>query len=579
MRFVGFIGPSYTLQSVNVDCQRCINLYPEMDELGTGNESEVASLVSTPGLRLLSTLPTGPVRGTFTDSTGQLWVVGGNILYQIDSLFNATAIGTLNTDTGPVSFSDNGIQGVLVDGPYGYSWTLGQVSTVSIATSGVVTALTHLSQTQQIFSGSQSQAVSLPDVTTLQVDQYFIVQNVSSSVITVQTFDGVLLQAMDPSSTLVVTCTAITGSGLVPWSWVYSVTPIAGSTFFQITDPNFLGANQVTFMDGYFIFNKPGSEQFYLSPLNSLLPFNALDIGSAEANPDNIVGLIAVQESLYLFGTETVEVFYDSGDATFPFDRIQGAVMEIGCAAAFSVVKIQNSVVWLGQDQNGRGIVYQASGFQPERISTFAIENEIAQLGDVSSARAWTYQQAGHSFYCLNLPGAMTTWVFDISNGLWHERASLAAGLYQRHLADCHAFAYDIHVVGDYSNGNIYALDQTVFTDNENPIVRERAAPHISKDLNLIFHRSFQLDMEMGLGLSGTQQGTNPQAILQWSNDYGNTWSNEHWAGVGLIGSRKNRTIWRRLGSARDRVYRVRIADPIKVTMLGAEIDIEEGSA
>lgn len=478
MRFTGFIGPSYTLQSVNVDCQRCINLYPEMDEIGTGNSGEVASLVSTPGLTLLVALPTSPVRGTFCDSTGQLWAVGGNTLYQLSSIWGAISCGTLLTSTGPVSFCDNGLQVVLVDGPYGYFWTIKTTN-----------------------------------------------------------------------------------------------------TFAQIVDESFLGASQVCFLDSYFIFNEPNTQQFYLSPQDAVIPFNGLDVGSAEAHPDPLVGIATLQENLYLFSKKHTEVWYDAGAAGFPLQRIQGSVIEIGCAAGFTIAAIQTAIFWLGQDLNGNGTVYRSQGLQPQRISTYAIENEIRALGDLSSARAWTYQQAGHSFYCLNLPGANTTWVFDTTTSLWHERTYLSNGLYQRHLADCQAFAYNINVVGDYSSGNIYSLDPNAYSDNGAPIRRERASPHISKDLNRIFHSQFWLDLEAGVGLDGVGQGTKPQVMLSWSNDYGHSWSNEHWTSVGAIGARKTRAIWRRLGASRDRVYRVQITDPVKVTLLGAEIEIEEGTS
>lgn len=478
MRFMGFIGPSYTLQSVNVDCQRCINLYPEMDEAGTGHEGEVASLVSTPGLNLLLTLPTTPVRGVYCDSLGQLWAVGGNTLYQISSDWVATLVGTLNSFTGPVSFSDNGIQVVLVDGSYGYYWTIG-----------------------------------------------------------------------DPG------------------------------TFAEIVDPSFYGANLVTFMDGYLIFNKPGTKQFYISPLNAVTPFSGLDIASAEADPEQLVGQVALQENLYLFSQRHLEVWYNSGNASFPLQRIQGAVVEVGCASAYSIAAIQTSVFWLGRDKHGQGTVYAIQGLVPQRVSTFAIENQIQSLGgDLSTARAWSYQQGGHFFYCLNIPGADTTWVFDTTTKLWHERAYLPSlGNYQRHLADCHAFAFTKNVVGDYSSGNIYELSPTTYTDNGNPIRRERVSPHISKDLNHIFHSRFWLDIETGVGIDGSGQGTDPKAMLSWSNDFGHSWSNENWASIGPIGARRTRAIWRRLGKARDRVYRVQITDPVKVTLLGAEIDIEGG--
>lgn len=589
MRFVGFIGPSYTLQSVNVDCQRSVNLYPEVDEMNTGNEGEVASLVSTPGLNPLCTLPTAPVRGIYTDSQDQLWAVGGNVLYKVFSDWSASIVGTLNTSAGPVNFSDNGYEVVCVDGPYGYSWTINLSvnelpgSYTSTVTAGGTTTLTVNSKFQQYFTGSTSQIVVLPDVTTLAYGQGFNIVNLSSGGgITVTTSGNDTIEVVESNTQLTVTCVNTGGgSGTASWSWA-NPSAIASNTFGQITDPNFLGATHAAFMDGYLIFNKPDSQQWFLSPLNAVTPFNNGSSGpmvaSAEAQPEDLVGHIELQEYVYLFSGKHIEIWCDSGANTFPFQRVQGAVIEIGCAAAYSIAKLQNTVYWLGQDQSGRGVVYSAQGMQPQRISTHAIESVIEGLGDLSSARAWVYSQAGHSFYCLNLPGATTTWVFDASTTLWHERAYLADGTYSRHLVDCHAFAFNTNVGGDYSSGNLYALDQTYFSDNGNPLCRERAAPHISKDMKRIFHSRFQLDVEAGVGVDGGGQGAVPQAVLQWSDDYGHSWSNEHWTSFGPIGARRTRALWRRLGQSRDRVYRVRITDPVKVTLLGAQIDITEGA-
>lgn len=595
MRFAGFIGASYMLQSVNVDCQRCINLYPEMDEAGTGNEGEIASLVATPGLKLLCTLPTGPVRGTYTDSTGQLWAVGGNVLYKISNVWQASAIGTLATSTGPVSFSDNGIQAVVVDGPYGYYWTF---SSAGNNASGTITAsattnplpndtitiggttITYVSGTP---TGNQVQIAFTPNLTMRNLLTFLKAStdpNITQCSYTLTNNDFVLTitaNALGLSGNSI----TIASSSLV--AFTLSGPTLSGgggvSSFTQINDANFLGATQVDYIDGYFIFSKQNSQQFFLSPLNAVVPFSGLDVGTAEAQPENLMGLIELQEQVYLFSGRHIEVWYDSGAASFPFQRIPSGVIEIGCAAAFSIAKIQNAVYWLGQDKDGRAVVYRMQGMQPQRISTYAIENEIQGLPDLSGARAWTYQQSGHAFYCLNLPGANTTWVFDTTTNLWHERSYLASGQYQRHLVDCHAFAYNTNVGGDYSSGKLYALDPSTYTDNGNAICRERSAPHLSKDMMRLFHSRFQLDMEAGVGLNGTGQGVDPKVMLQWSNDYGNTWSNEHWTSAGKIGQRRKRMIWRRLGQSRDRVYRVRITDPVKVTLLGAEIDVEGGAA
>src|ERR1700677_2614606 len=108
MRFKGFIGPTYQLTSVNYDCQRCINLYPEKDEMNTGKDGEVMSLIGTPGLSLLATIGNGPIRGVWYLTTGVLYVVSGNTLYSVSSTWAATSIGTLFTTSGPVGMADDG---------------------------------------------------------------------------------------------------------------------------------------------------------------------------------------------------------------------------------------------------------------------------------------------------------------------------------------------------------------------------------------------------------------------------------------------------------------------------------------
>lgn len=478
MRFPGFIGPSYALQSVNVDAQRSVNLFLEMDALGTGKEREVASLVSTPGLTLLTTLATSPIRGLWKATNGELFAVAGDKFYSISSSWVATERGSLNTDTGPVSMADNGTYVVFVDGTDGFSWN------------------------------------------------------------------------------------------------------IDTSTYAEITDSDFQPADQVTFQDGYFIFNKKDSQQFFISGLNDIT-FDALDISSAIGKPDYLVGLVSIHQNLYLFGEQSIEVFFNSGNADFPFERIQGTVIAIGCAAAFSIQPLEDTLIWLGGNDTGYGIVYQMQGFQARRISTPALEAMIRGLtqDQIADATAWTYQEGGHAFYCLNIPGLSSTWCYDMVTGFWHERTYRNLFGSQRHLAQCHALAYGKNIVGDYDSGKIYSLDSDVYTDNGDSIERIRMTPHFSEGLKRIFHNSFQLDMETGVGTDGTNQGNDPQVMLQWSDDGGHSWSNEYWKGAGKIGKTKKRVRWTRLGSSRDRVYRVKITDPVKVILIGAEIGIKGGAS
>jgi hypothetical protein len=74
-----FCGGSYTVQSVNADAQRCVNLYPEVNELGTGRSK--TALMPTPGLASIATL-SGVPRAQL-EFNGRLFVVAGVNLYEI----------------------------------------------------------------------------------------------------------------------------------------------------------------------------------------------------------------------------------------------------------------------------------------------------------------------------------------------------------------------------------------------------------------------------------------------------------------------------------------------------------------
>ncbi len=69
----------------------------------------------------------------------------------------------------------------------------------------------------------------------------------------------------------------------------------------------------------------------------------------------------------------------------------------------------------------------------------------------------------------------------------------------------------------------------------------------------------------------------NPQAYLSWSVDGGHTWSNDHAASIGRMGEYKTRMIWRRLGCARNRTFRILISSAVKKVLIGAYIEAEEG--
>ena len=366
-----------------------------------------------------------------------------------------------------------------------------------------------------------------------------------------------------------------------PDSYIYNQST---GVFGQITDPDFPGAVTVSYLDGYFVFNEPNSQKIWVTQLLDGTSIDPLDFASAEGSPDGVVAILTDHRELWVFGTDTIEVWYNAGLTDFPLVRIQGAFNELGCAAPYSVAKMDNQIYWLGQDARGQGMVYRAAGYIGQRISTHAIEWQMQEYGNLSEATAYTYQQDGHSFYVLNFPSADTSWVFDVATGAWHERAALENGEYARHRADNMCNFEGNIVVGDYQNGNIYTFDLTVFADNDEPqrwLRSWRALPTGQNNLKRTAQHSLQLDCETGVGLN-SGQGSDPQVMLRWSDDGGHTWSNEHWKSMGAIGQYGKRTIWRRLGMTmkiRDRVYEVSGTDPVRVYIMGAELSISGTNA
>lgn len=359
-----------------------------------------------------------------------------------------------------------------------------------------------------------------------------------------------------------------------PISYIYDA---ASEELAQITDIDFPGAVTVGYLDGYFIFQEPNSQRFWTSELLDGTQIDPLSFASAEGMPDNLVSLFVDHREVWLFGTQSVEVWYDAGLEGFPLARIQGAVNEFGCAATFSVAKMDNSLFWLGADQRGHGIVFRANGYAGQRISTHAVEYAIQSYDVISDAIAFTYQQDGHSFYVLTFPSAQATWVYDAATNAWHERAGFANGQFIRHRANCQMFYSEEVVVGDFQNGNIYAYDLDQFSDGDFPqkwLRSWRALPTNQNNLKRTAQHSLQIDMQTGVGLN-VGQGSDPQVMLRWSDDGGHTWSNEHWMSIGKIGAYGTRAIRRRLGMTlklRDRVYEASGTDPVKIAIVGAEL-------
>lgn len=468
-----FLGAHYVARSKNLADQLCINLYPELVDTKSGKD--VGALFMTPGLDLITTCGSGPIRAIYPFSNGQLaYVVSGGDVYSLNAAFTATRLGPLTTPTltGPVSIIDNGTQAAIIDG---------QGATLITAASGALASITM---------------------------------------------------------------------------------PMTGPV---------IAAEQ----DGFGVANQRGSVNWFQSNFGDLSTWPALNFGAAAGKPDPIVAIGNVHREMWLIKETNTEIWINAGLSGFAFQREDGVFIEVGCAAPHSVKKVGESLIWLARNSDGQNTVVRSKGYQIERISTHSLEFELASYSTVSDAIGYSYQQEGHTFYLLILPTANKTWAWDAATGLWHQRAAFENGQFNRHWVNCGAFFNGRNLIGDYRNGRIYAFNLDTLTDADTRrrwLRTWRALP--KPTMSPTRFPSLQIDMQTGA--TQVPAGTDPQAVLRFSDDDGHTWSNERIAAVGPTGMTAQRVKFNRLGSTRrttglDRILELSSSDPFKVALIGAE--------
>lgn len=356
--------------------------------------------------------------------------------------------------------------------------------------------------------------------------------------------------------------------GICDGDKVYILT-YATNAFTVVTDPDIPSAKTISFVDGYFVVVKNGSGQFYISALYNGLSWNALDFASAESSPDELNIATNFVGQLGLFGDNTTEIWRNTGDSTFPFSRISGSI-PIGTVSPFTVLSIDTSVYWVGSNSQGFGIVYQAQGFTPKRISTDPIELILQKVADPKQLRAWTYQQEGHVFYVITGSDLPTSLVYDLSTQLWHERAFLETnGAFSQHLGSCCMYAFGKQLVGSRIDGKIYHMSLDFYSDDDTPLRAVRVYTHLIDELKPIRYNMLKIGFETGVGLQ-SGQGSNPQASLRISRDGARTWSNYYTTSIGAVGQYKNQVEFRRLGIASQMTFEVSISDPVKRAIVGS---------
>lgn len=330
---------------------------------------------------------------------------------------------------------------------------------------------------------------------------------------------------------------------------------ITSDTFAKIADVDFpaspIGA---AYIDGYYITAKGSSGDFHISGLDDPTSWGATDYSTAEGDPDNLQIPINHNNDLWLFGASTMEIWFDSGNATFPFERITGAIANVGTGSPHSVASWNRTLYFL----DNFGIVRAAKGLDPQRVSTPQIEYQLQQYSTIADAIGYIVPFEGHEFYVLTFPTANATWALDITTGLWSKWASYSND--GRFRGNCYAKFNGKHLVGDHTNGKLLELDNATYQDEGNAITRRVTTRKVAGDGRFLLHHSLDVDFEPGHG--------EITAALSWSDDGGQNYA---------TGSSKTlantdydaRANWTRLGRSKARIYRISTTSNAKIAIKG----------
>ena len=336
-----------------------------------------------------------------------------------------------------------------------------------------------------------------------------------------------------------------------------TVTATATSTLTGFPSPH---VPSPTFIDGYIVLARASSVDVYTCDLDSPTLWSAENFLSAEMFPDSVVALARQNNQVIVFGTSSIEFFYDAANASgSPLSRNDSTTIQIGTAAPYCIYQNERYCAYVSQSDSGGRAVWVIEGFQPKKVTDEYIERILDSEVDMSDCRGFGLRTKGHMFYVVNLKTIGRTLVYDFDEKLWHEWSSNSTGSHAVFGCDYMSdnstgMAFLLHS----SNGTLYKLDPSVYTDDGTTILCELVTNKYDMDT---YNRKFMSSLK----IVGDRYSSANSVVVYWSdNDY-QTWSNAK-----TIDLTDDFPAFHRLGSFRRRAFKLTHAtnNPFRVESL-----------
>lgn len=343
------------------------------------------------------------------------------------------------------------------------------------------------------------------------------------------------------------------------------------TTFSDTTDglPNF---DDVTYLDGYHIFSvdEDGTspDQWFISQALDGRSIEVLDFATAEKKADPLRGVLANNNYLMLFGSESLEFWYNSGRPDFPFQRQSVASDDVGLANTFAKTKLDNNVTWLS---NNLVVLGSKGPGDIQRLSGDEQEYQISEWTDPQATHALSYRIGGLNFHAyINADGCL---VYN-ENGTWSENLTYdtTSNLTTWEVRSSHQLNENWYIGqndSDTTNNSLLRFLENNLEDRGNlPILKEFVSPHIHFNDKRFSVNKLVLEME-----ANPTGATSGDAVnLEVSKDEGRTYGTAK-PRTFKTGN-KRRFVWHALGQFRSATFKFWCDDSLRWSVANCYADI-----
>jgi hypothetical protein len=320
----------------------------------------------------------------------------------------------------------------------------------------------------------------------------------------------------------------------------------------------------IVYLDGYLFMVKSGTSDLYNSNLNDPLAYTTDGFTSSEMFPDKIVDVRKLNNYIVVFGTDSVEYFWDAANETgSPLQRNDTPIKLAGLIGG--IAQLGNKIYFIGDNNKSEASIFVMEDFKVNPISNESLRRWLT-ANTSSTLYANIVSMDGHDFYVLYT--GSYTYVMELETGLWHRWG------WQDDASFNLQFAINCRTTTSYTPvfilngvGTVYKFDVSLYQDAGSAVNTTWITDNAEFD-------TFNRKSMSSLTLWADKPTSSSSVLIQWSDDdYQN-----YTTGVSVDLYQECPRIYR-LGSFRRRAFKFTHTANQPLRIKKVEVDINIGQS